>query len=227
MRSFAAAFEAGADAIETDVRLSSDGRVVIFHDEDGARTCGRPELLRRTPWDEVRTWDAGEGEHPVLLSDVLETWPDRFVNVDVKDGDPDAALATLQVLRRQERTGAVGLGSFHHAAVRALRRGGWSGQLALSPREVALTRFLPVPASRALVRGSAAQIPTHEGRIRLDAAWFVSRMHRLGLRVDYWTIDDPAEAVRLVQRGADGIVTNDPAAIAAALGRGQHGVGSD
>jgi glycerophosphoryl diester phosphodiesterase len=140
-----------------------------------------------------------------------------FVNIDVKDDLPDAAVATLRVVRDRRAEDRVGLGSFHVGVAAALRAAGWSGQLALVPREVAAVRLLPVFVARRLVGGTAAQIPTHRGRFRLDAPWFVARCHALGLRVDYWTIDDPAEARALVAAGADGIVTNDPAAIAAAL----------
>ena len=38
-------------------------------------------------------------------------------------------------------------------------------------------------------------------------------MHRRGLAVDYWVINDPAQARRLLQRGADGIVTDDVASM--------------
>lgn len=220
MCSFRAAVDAGVDAIETDVRLTADGVVAVFHDADGARTCGRPEKVREVPWSVVATWDAGAGERPVRLEDLLEAWPGTFLNVDVKDDDPVAALATLEVVRRAGAAERVGLGSFHGGVVRALRRAGWTGQLALAPAEVAAVRLLPSFVTRPWVaRGSAAQIPTHRGPFRLDHPAFVARCHSLGLRVDYWTIDDPAEAVALVQAGADGIVTNDPAKIRAALGR--------
>ncbi len=42
----------------------------------------------------------------------------------------------------------------------------------------------------------------------------VARCHRLGLRLDFWTINDPAEARRLLALGADGIMTDDPRVIA-------------
>jgi glycerophosphoryl diester phosphodiesterase len=42
----------------------------------------------------------------------------------------------------------------------------------------------------------------------------VARCHRIGLRLDFWTINDPAEARRLLALGADGIMTDDPRAIA-------------
>jgi len=38
----------------------------------------------------------------------------------------------------------------------------------------------------------------------------IDRLHALGLRVDFWTIDEPAEAARLFAMGADGVMTDDP-----------------
>ena len=40
------------------------------------------------------------------------------------------------------------------------------------------------------------------------------RRHALGVRVDFWTINDPAQARRLLALGADGVMTDDPRAIA-------------
>jgi glycerophosphoryl diester phosphodiesterase len=217
LRSFRAALAAGADAIETDVRLSSDGEVVIFHDASGERTCGQQALLRASPWSVVSGWDAGLGERPVRLLDLLEEMPEVFFNVDIKDDDPEAAVRTVEVVRRMGAQGRVGLGSFHVSAARAVARTGWTGQMALVPREVAALRLLPRWLGALFVRGNAAQIPTHQGRFRLDPPWFIARCHEVGLRVDYWTIDDPAEAVSLVRAGADGIVSNDPGAVGAAL----------
>ena len=59
--------------------------------------------------------------------------------------------------------------------------------------------------------GTAAQIPTHAGPLRFDRTAFIAKCHSVGLRVDFWVIDEPAEAKRLLDLGADGIMTNDPA----------------
>jgi glycerophosphoryl diester phosphodiesterase len=45
----------------------------------------------------------------------------------------------------------------------------------------------------------------------------IEKLHALGLGVDYWTINDPDEARRLVALGADGIMTDDPALVVPAV----------
>lgn len=214
-RSFHAAMADGADALETDVRMTRDGEMVVFHDADGKRTCGVDRPIIDCSWSEIRTWDAGEGEHPILLDEMLETWPDTFVNIDVKDDAVEAAKRTLSIVAPRKHS--IGLGSFHRRVARFLDESDFGGQLAFVTREVIAARFLPASLARAFVRGNAAQIPTHGSGIRLDTERFVRRLHAMGCRVDYWTIDDPDEAVRLVRLGADGIVTNDPKAITSAL----------
>ena len=54
----------------------------------------------------------------------------------------------------------------------------------------------------------------YQGPLRFDRAPFIAKCHSVGLRVDYWVIDDASEAARLLELGADGIMTNDPAKIA-------------
>ena len=49
---------------------------------------------------------------------------------------------------------------------------------------------------------------------RADTPGFIARCRALAIPVEYWTINDPAEAERLLALGADGIMTDDPAAIA-------------
>ena len=52
-----------------------------------------------------------------------------------------------------------------------------------------------------------------QGPIHFDRTSFIAKCHLLGLRVDYWVVDDREEASRLLQLGADGIMTNNPAAM--------------
>ena len=62
---------------------------------------------------------------------------------------------------------------------------------------------------------SSLQIPTSEGvpiinELSLATRLLVSNVHRHNMAVHYWTINDPEEMRKLIEIGADGIITDDP-----------------
>jgi len=117
-------------------------------------------------------------------------------------------------VRRLKAEERVTIASFHTATMVAVRRRGYGGETGLSQGEVATLIAMPALLWRQLpFTGTAAQVPTHQGPLRFDRSTFIAKCHNLGLRVDFWTIDDRAEAERLLGLGADGIITNDPAAL--------------
>jgi glycerophosphoryl diester phosphodiesterase len=59
LAAFRLAMEQGADAIEGDFRLTSDGHIVCIHDKDGRRTLGNPMIIAKTPLKDIRKLDAG------------------------------------------------------------------------------------------------------------------------------------------------------------------------
>ncbi len=59
LAAFDLAIEAGADSIELDLRLSGDGVPVVIHDETLKRTTRMRGLVSQTPWQQLRTLDAG------------------------------------------------------------------------------------------------------------------------------------------------------------------------
>jgi glycerophosphoryl diester phosphodiesterase len=124
----------------------------------------------------------------------------------------------LALLRRCKAEERVTLASFQTRTLVDIRRRGYGGETALGQPEV--LGLLAIPAGvieRMPFVGNAVQVPVAAGPIRLDRPAFVDKCHRLGMRVDYWTINDPAEARRLVALGADGVMTDDPARLAPAL----------
>jgi glycerophosphoryl diester phosphodiesterase len=77
-------YEQGAEAGVLDVHLSKDGRVVVHHDPDTARSAGRQQLLTAQTLDELRTLNVGQwgkwrgsafAEKIPLLSEVLALVP--------------------------------------------------------------------------------------------------------------------------------------------------------
>ena len=223
---FQRAMEIGVDALELDVHLARDGVFVVAHDENALRMCGSPLKWADIDSAEAARLDAGwgfiapDGSRPFAgkgigiptFESILIEFPRARVNVDIK-GD-DAAKAMLDLLARLKAEERVTIASFHTATMVTLRRRGYGGETSLSQGEVASLIAIPALLWRQLpFTGTAAQIPTHQGPLRFDRSTFIAKCHSLGLRVDFWTIDDPAEAERLLGLGADGIMTNDPAAL--------------
>lgn len=226
MPAFERAIEIGVDALELDVHVTRDDRLIVVHDETGARTAAAPLAWAQLDLADARRLDVGwgfvapDGSRPFaghgiavpLFEDVLDAFPNVTINVDIKS-DPRAPKLMVDLVRAHGAEGRVTIASFHQRQVSAVRRLRYAGETALAQPEVATLFALPAVLWKQLFAGTAAQIPTHAGPLRFDRAPFIAKCHLLGLRVDFWTIDDPDEARRLLALGADGIMTNDPAAI--------------
>jgi len=220
---FRRAMERGATAIETDAHLTKDGHVVLCHDATGERAAGVPNRLADSTREEVRTWNVARG-HPgsftiPTLEEALEHLPGVPFNVDCKPAGSRAPAALVGVVRRMGAQERVLIASFRSRTLRQVRRLGYEGKTSLGQSEIVRLALMPLPVLRALpLHGDAAQVPTRALGVRFDTRRFVDKAHALGLVVHYWTIDDPLEARRLADLGADGIMTDDPRVVAPALG---------
>jgi glycerophosphoryl diester phosphodiesterase len=222
--SFRRGLELGADVLETDAHMTADGHVVLSHDPRGARMANADAEIRRTALADVQRWDAGwgfrapDGARPFAgrgyriptLEEALVEFPGTPFNVDLKQREPDMVPAVLALLRRLRAEERVLLASASARTLRRARALGWEGAISLGKAQVAALYFLPKFALR--LHG-AAQVPVRAGRLHLGARAFIDKCHALGLRVDYWTVNDPAEARALLESGADGIMTDDPGAM--------------
>ncbi len=229
---FERALEIGADALELDVHVTRDGQVVVSHDPSGQRMCNVSSAIERTTWREIAGWNAGwnfvdaAGQHSFrdrgvqvpLLREVLAAFPGTPLNIDVKARAPDAPRIVVELFRRSNVTDCVRLTSFSSRTIRELRREGWEGATGLARNSVLFAVAAPAAlARRVLGTDRAAQIPHRLGAIDFGTRAVISRLHAAGLRVDYWTVNEPELALRLLRAGADGIMTDDPAAIVDAV----------
>jgi glycerophosphoryl diester phosphodiesterase len=233
MPAFERAIELDVDALEMDVQLTRDDQLIVVHDETCARMTGAHTRWADLDFGQARALDAGwgfvapDGTRPFAgkaisvptFDEVLHAFPSALINVDIKG--ERAVHAMLDVVARHRAADRVTLASFQTATLVRVRRAGYSGPTSLSRGEVATLLALPSVMWRALpYTGTAAQVPVHQGRIRFDRPSFIAKCHSLGLRVDFWTVDDPREAERLIALGADGIITNDPRAVRPVVPRG-------
>ncbi len=108
MGAFDNAFQFGLTAIETDVRLSGDGQLILYHDR--CTRDGRAiEELTRSELERII------GHDVPTLEDILRTWPEMFWNIEIKA--PAAAPAVLARLAAHPHPDKLLVTSFRHDVV--------------------------------------------------------------------------------------------------------------
>ena len=215
MAAFQKALEIGADGIEFDVRLSSDGVPVVIHDTTVDGTTDGNGRVADLPLRELRRLDAGAsfdvtfaGARIPTLAQVFEILGEQLLlNIELKqEGFFGSGLeeAVADLIQKHTLEQGVLVSSFNPLALRRIQR--------ISPRlRTALLSAHPGSrvlrtAGLALGRPSWALHPEYAG---VDAT-LVSWAHARGLRLHTWTVDDPADMRRLIRWGVDGIITNVP-----------------
>ena len=94
--SFQEAINIGYKYIETDLRITSDNKIVTFHDENLKRICGLEKDIRSLTYKEISQLDLYKGGTIPELSHVLESFPDTKFNIDFKS--KETLLTTLDIL---------------------------------------------------------------------------------------------------------------------------------
>lgn len=208
---FAHAVALGVQYIETDVHLSADGIAVVAHDPTLTRVAGRSVAVDQLSASELRRIDLGEGQGFCSLEEALDGFPETRFNIDVKvEAAVEATVAAIERTRAVER---VLLTSFSDRRRRRLaaRLPG----VATSAGSTAVVRARLAAASApqrmigaALGGAGALQIPERIRGARVLTPRLVEGVHRAGGEVHVWTVNEPADMIRLLAAGVDGLVTD-------------------
>jgi glycerophosphoryl diester phosphodiesterase len=207
------AWRLGADAVEVDVRLTRDGRIVAIHDPTTDRTAGTHLEVAATHSAHLRCLDVGRHKHaefagePIpFLEEVLDTVPaGRHLFVEIKCG-PEILPRLEETVNRSGKRSQLVLIGFDLGAMRAAKR-----RLPDVPAYWLRDKRLWTPHSLSLVK--KAKVCGIDG---LDVHWsgvtrrFTAAVKEAGLKLYIWTVDHPAHARRLQRLGVDGITTNRP-----------------
>ena len=209
---FAHAVGLGFRYIETDVRSTHDGVVVIHHDANLERTTDGQGLLSSRSWSDVCTMQQASGDHPMSLTDALDAFPDTRFNIDCKDDvTVPHLLATLEKLGRTYFP-RLCVASFRDDRVAAVQRhfGGAVATSAGSAEVVAWIRTSYMGKKIATTASIAAQVPVTVLGLPLISARFLATATRLNCHVHAWTVNDEPTMARLIDAGVHGIVTDQP-----------------
>lgn len=193
---FLLALEHGADAVELDVHLTSDGEPVVHHDFD---VDGHP--ISVTPWASLSEIELAGGTRIPLLREVLQAIGDRAtVYAELKGLGIESRVA--DVLRKHGRRYAMH--SFDHDAIARCAAG--HSDIA---RGVLIDRDERMPIERLSATIAAARPRDVWPHWSLIDRRFMEVATRLDLRVIAWTVNDRATALRLRDLGVAGLCGDD------------------
>jgi glycerophosphoryl diester phosphodiesterase len=208
LAAFAAARDQGADGVELDVHRSADGALVVHHDAaaDGLGVLAELTLA------EIR---AARPDIPTL-DEVFDGCAGMLVNVEVKNSPHDAdfdpgdraAAGVVELVGRRALHDSVLVSSFHLPTidrVRALDERIPTGYLVVVD---------PLPLDALVVAREHGHRALHPHLAAMGEAFapgIVDRARELGIALNIWTVNDPAEIARLAALGVDAVITDTPA----------------
>ncbi len=217
LAAFRRALEIGVDGVELDVHLSADGVPVVIHDPLLERTTDGRGLVKDLDLTGLRRLDAGRrfaerfaGERIPTLIEALDVLRRVRVIIEIKNGPlyyPGIATPVVAAIREAGH-GAVTISSFDHPVLLEVR--------AAAPELGTAVLYSARPVDPVRMARDAEATILHPHWVYLTAD-LVEAAHGAGLRVETWTVDEPAHLRHVVAAGADGVMSNHPDRLRAVL----------
>ena len=212
-----AAFRVGAAhgyrAFECDVKLSADGVPFLLHDATLQRTtCGQGPAAEQ-PWAQLSRLDAGGWHSRGFTGEPVPSFGNiaRYclrngfaLNIELKpahdrEAETGRIVAAEAARLWQGQAPLPLLSSFKPQALEGAREGA-----AHLPRALLLDQLRDGWLEEAQALGCVAVVCAYA---LLDAD-VIARIHAAGMRSLAFTVNDAAEAHRLVEAGIDGLITD-------------------
>ncbi len=235
-----AALEAAAgldvDVLESDVQLTKDDEIVLFHDTELKRTTGEEGVIRSYTLEELMQFDLGygftadegktypfrgKGHKIVTLREVFERFPKAIFNLDIKDTFPAAPMELARLLSEMNRKGSVIVASFHGSQLERFRALMPDVPTSAHPGEVKrfiLSSKIGLPRiKRNSIHYRAFQVPMKSGPLTIVTKKFIKMAHEREIAVHVWTINEPSTMNHLLDLGVDGIFTDHPSLLKSVL----------
>ncbi|MBQ9746763.1 MAG: glycerophosphodiester phosphodiesterase [Clostridia bacterium] len=217
LEAFALAIEMGAQGIELDIYETSDGRLVIHHDNNIKRMTGIDAKISETDFETLRSYNfAGEyrDKYDFIkipeFCEVLELFKptDMTINIEMKEGSVNYIRAIDALVREYDMEDQVIYSSFDHFKLQRIKEinpGAYTG--ALYSFNMACPWDYAKAAGFTALHPSYDQIYKFKNEFGID---YIAEAHARGIEVNPWTANKPGIIASLVEWGADNIITDVP-----------------
>jgi glycerophosphoryl diester phosphodiesterase len=230
MYAFAKAVEIGADVLEMDAHITKDGQIVLMHDEEADRTTDGKGLIEEMTLAELKQLDAaykwsnddgktfpyrGQGIQVPTLEELFQKYPQLHYVIEIKLTQNPIDKVLCDLIRKHNLQDTVLVASFHDESMQNFREA--CPEVATSASRGEVTKFVLLGKVflSGFVRPKYQSIqppydPKESMNIPIMTERFIREAHSRNIKVEPWTVDDPALMRQYIEWGVDGIMTDRP-----------------
>lgn len=206
-------YEQGADAVEIDIHLSKDNRIMVNHDKDTKRTAGNNLTIKDSNSAELRKLDVGswknkkyKGEKMPFLEEVLAVVPkEKMLVIEIKSQE-NIIPYLKQAITESGIQDQLIIISFNKEAIIKAKQ-----QMPSIPAYWLLHTFKDYSIDEAIQIVKENKLDGLDVHHPLITENFMERMNSEGLDVYVYTVNDVAVAKKMVKMQVKGITTDRPA----------------
>jgi glycerophosphoryl diester phosphodiesterase len=217
MVSFMAAVETGAQFVELDVTLTRDHQVAVIHDDTVDRTTNGIGPVHNFNLKELQKLDAGSWFHsrfageriPTLIDVLAQITRKAYINLEIKSHDhksrqlqgevEQAVVALIDKTKTHER---VLISSFDPVILKNVQRLNTSLQVAF------ISKYFHNKETVSLCK--ELDVFSFHPNLTYLSAEQVNVLHKAGIRVLPYNINDEEDIDRVFTLGADGLIAKNP-----------------
>jgi len=197
LESFRKAIELGANAIELDVRISGDSKLIVIHDDNLKKVFGKDVQIKESTLEELKQLT----DNRIVTFDEALRFIDRKVEkilVELKETGYERDV--LDIIRKEKLEDRVIVVSFHEEALAHVRELDKKIETGLI-----YTKFKK-PIDAALKLNAQYLVPLYRFVHRRD----IAKAHKSNLKVIVWTVNTIIEVQNFIAKDVDGIATDKP-----------------
>jgi glycerophosphoryl diester phosphodiesterase len=215
IESFDRALVEKADMLELDVRKTSDGQLVLYHDwymkpvDNSYRNQGFSKPASHASYSQLYDCCLNDGFQLAILEDVLARYGGKIsINIELKAGGYEKEVVDL--VHKYDLAGSVVLSSFFPWVIMKLKdidseiKTGW---IVGQEQVLSVNRL-----ARTILGFIFKKVKAHSAHFHYEIITpeIIYKFHRWEVPIYAWTVNDIDIMKHLIELGVDGIITNKP-----------------
>lgn len=200
LRSFQRALDIGVDMVELDVQICKTGELVVMHDEHLERTSNGFGPVAEKTLAELKSLDAGQGEKIPTLKEVFDLVDKKSaINIELKG--LGTALPTAQLIEKYIKEKSWQYNDFLVSS--------FIDQELIDFFNVNQKVPLAILSGNIELRTEINAYAINFSKEEISKS-IVDKIHKLGLKVLVYTVNDKDDINKMKSWGVDGIFSNYP-----------------